>query len=81
MVCDIIYHLFPVLTTAHVYACTACTACTAQVREAQLEQYNYILVVGNEEKEARTVNVRTRDNVVHGMYKVGGSEYCLHATG
>ena len=37
-----------------------------QVREAQLEQYNYILVVGAEEVETRSVNVRSRDNVVHG---------------
>ena len=37
-----------------------------KVREAQLEQYNYILVVGAEEMEQRTVNVRSRDNVVHG---------------
>jgi len=42
----------------------------SQVREAQLAQYNYILVVGELEKEARTVNVRTRDNVVHGMFQV-----------
>lgn len=37
-----------------------------QVREAQLAQYNYILVIGAEEVAARSVNVRTRDNVVHG---------------
>lgn len=36
------------------------------MREAQLAQYNYILVIGAEEMAARTVNVRTRDNVVHG---------------
>ncbi len=41
-----------------------------QVREAQLAQYNYILVVGEQEAAQRTVNVRTRDNVVHGMYHV-----------
>ncbi|GAB4814792.1 hypothetical protein N2152v2_001838 [Parachlorella kessleri] len=41
-----------------------------KVREAQLAQYNYILVVGEAEKEAGTVNVRTRDNHVHGMHKV-----------
>ena len=34
------------------------------MREAQLSQYNYILVVGEEEKAAGTVNVRTRDNQV-----------------
>ena len=37
-----------------------------KVREAQLEQFNYILVVGADEVQARTVNVRSRDNVVHG---------------
>ncbi|PSC73319.1 threonine-tRNA mitochondrial [Micractinium conductrix] len=41
-----------------------------KVREAQLAQYNYILVVGEEEKKAGTVNVRTRDNQVHGMHTV-----------
>lgn len=43
----------------------------AQVREAQLSQYNYILVVGEQESKNRTVNVRTRDNVVHGMFRCG----------
>jgi threonyl-tRNA synthetase len=37
-----------------------------RVRAAQLEKVNYILVVGDKEIEAGTVNVRTRDNVVHG---------------
>eukprot|EP00798_Chlamydomonas_sp_ICE-L_P008892 gene8892-3775_t len=41
-----------------------------KVREAQLSQYNYIFVVGEEEQKATTVNVRTRDNVVHGMHKL-----------
>lgn len=41
-----------------------------KVREAQLAQFNYILVVGEQEREARTVNVRTRDNVVHGMHSL-----------
>ena len=36
------------------------------VREAQVAQYNYILVVGKEEMEKGTVNIRTRDNVVQG---------------
>ena len=36
------------------------------MREAQLGQVNYILVVGEKEMENRTVNVRTRDNKVHG---------------
>ena len=41
-----------------------------KVREAQLEQWNYILVVGEGEKTNGTVNVRTRDNVVHGEHKL-----------
>ena len=40
------------------------------VREAQLAQYNYILVVGAQEAENGTVNVRTRDNAVHGTKSV-----------
>jgi threonyl-tRNA synthetase len=38
-----------------------------KVREAQLAQYNYILVVGADEEAAATVNVRTRDNKVFGQ--------------
>jgi threonyl-tRNA synthetase len=37
-----------------------------KVRDAQLQQYNYILIVGDSEIENNTVNVRTRDEVVHG---------------
>eukprot|EP01098_Paradermamoeba_levis_P002089 TRINITY_DN1247_c0_g1_i1.p1 TRINITY_DN1247_c0_g1~~TRINITY_DN1247_c0_g1_i1.p1 ORF type:complete len:718 (+),score=257.49 TRINITY_DN1247_c0_g1_i1:75-2156(+) len=37
---------------------------------AQLAQYNYILVVGQQEVETHTVNVRTRDNIVHGTQSV-----------
>jgi threonyl-tRNA synthetase len=39
-----------------------------QIREAQLAQFNYILVVGDKEQQAETVNVRTRDNHVHGEH-------------
>ena len=39
-----------------------------KVREAQLEQWNYILVVGDGEQKNGTVNIRTRDNVVHGEH-------------
>ena len=35
-----------------------------KVRNAQLEQFNFILVVGDKEMESNTVNVRTRDNIV-----------------
>lgn len=41
-----------------------------KVRNAQLAQYNFILVVGDEEVNANTVNVRTRDNQVHGAKTV-----------
>lgn len=33
-----------------------------KVREAQLQQYNYILIVGEKEQEAASVNVRHRDD-------------------
>jgi len=41
-----------------------------KVRDAQLQQINYILVVGDNEEKASTVNVRTRDNKVHGEKQV-----------
>ncbi|GBP35773.1 Threonine--tRNA ligase, cytoplasmic [Eumeta japonica] len=41
-----------------------------KVRNAQLAQFNYILVVGDREKTSGTVNVRTRDNKVHGEMSV-----------
>lgn len=37
-----------------------------KIRNAQLAQYNFILVVGEKEKGSGTVNIRTRDNKVHG---------------
>jgi threonyl-tRNA synthetase len=37
-----------------------------RVREAQVAGYNYILVVGDKEQAAQEVNIRTRDNQVHG---------------
>ncbi|KAL1110247.1 hypothetical protein AAG570_008324 [Ranatra chinensis] len=37
-----------------------------KIRNAQVAQYNFILVVGEKERNSNTVNVRTRDNVVHG---------------
>ncbi|MFT4311966.1 MAG: threonine--tRNA ligase [Candidatus Woesearchaeota archaeon] len=45
-----------------------------KVREAQLEQVNYIVVIGDSEVENKTVNIRTRDNVVHGEKTV--DEFC-----
>lgn len=37
-----------------------------KIREAQMAQYNFILVIGKREMETETINVRTRDNQVHG---------------
>jgi threonyl-tRNA synthetase len=33
-----------------------------KIRNSQLAQFNYILVVGHEEVETGTVDIRTRDN-------------------
>ncbi|XP_014215026.1 threonine--tRNA ligase, cytoplasmic isoform X2 [Copidosoma floridanum] len=41
-----------------------------KIRNSQLEQFNFILVVGEKEKAGGTVNVRTRDNKVHGEVEV-----------
>ncbi len=37
-----------------------------KVRNAQMNQFNYMLTVGDKEMENGTVGLRTRDNVVHG---------------
>ncbi|XP_054858826.1 threonine--tRNA ligase 2, cytoplasmic [Eublepharis macularius] len=41
-----------------------------KIRNAQLAQYNFIFVVGEKEKANHAVNVRTRDNKVHGEVSV-----------
>ena len=41
-----------------------------KVRNAQVAQYNYQLVVGEAEVKNGTVNIRTRENVVEGEMKV-----------
>ncbi|MCF7798409.1 threonine--tRNA ligase [Candidatus Woesearchaeota archaeon] len=41
-----------------------------KVRDAQLSQFNYILVVGDKEAEEKTVNVRKRNNEVLGEKKL-----------
>ncbi|KAL0979948.1 hypothetical protein UPYG_G00191940 [Umbra pygmaea] len=46
--------------------CDASCTLNKKIRNAQLAQYNFILVVGEKEKSSETVNVRTRDNKVHG---------------
>lgn len=37
-----------------------------KVRSAQLDQVNYMITIGDQEVEHKTINLRTRDNVVHG---------------
>ncbi len=37
-----------------------------KIREGQMAHYNFILVVGAKEQETNSVNIRTRDNKVHG---------------
>lgn len=41
-----------------------------KIRNAQLAQFNFILVVGEKERSSQTVNVRTRDNKVHGEVSI-----------
>jgi threonyl-tRNA synthetase len=41
-----------------------------KVREAEVNQYNFILVVGQQEIESKGVNVRTRENEVQGNIAV-----------
>jgi threonyl-tRNA synthetase len=41
-----------------------------KVREAQLAQFNFILVVGQQEVDARAVNIRTRENEVQGTVSI-----------
>lgn len=41
-----------------------------KIRDAQLQQYNYILTVGDQEVANKTISLRTRDNVVHGELSI-----------
>ena len=41
-----------------------------KIREAQLQQINYILVIGDKEVEKKSVNIRTRENEVLGERKI-----------
>lgn len=41
-----------------------------KVREAQLAQYNYILIVGEEEATSNSINVRVRDGQLRGQKSV-----------
>ncbi|XP_073443035.1 threonine--tRNA ligase 1, cytoplasmic-like isoform X1 [Dendrobates tinctorius] len=44
-----------------------------KIRNAQLAQYNFIFVVGEKEKVNSAVNVRTRDNKVHGEVSIASA--------
>ncbi|XP_069136771.1 threonine--tRNA ligase 1, cytoplasmic-like [Argopecten irradians] len=46
------------------------TTLNKKVRNCQLSQYNFILVVGEKEVTNKTANVRTRDNKVHGEHTI-----------
>lgn len=41
-----------------------------KIRNAQLGHWNFILVVGEKERAGNTVNIRTRDNKVHGEFTI-----------
>jgi len=41
-----------------------------KIRNGQLAQYNFILVVGEEEEKAHSANVRLRDNSIAGMRSI-----------
>ena len=47
---------------------TSCLLILFQVREAQMAQYNFILVVGQSEMENKTVSVRVRDAEAQQVY-------------
>jgi len=46
------------------------TTMNKRIRNAQLAQYNFILVVGEKEVTAKTANVRTRDNKILGEFSI-----------
>jgi threonyl-tRNA synthetase len=41
-----------------------------KIRNAQLLKVNYMLTIGDKELENKTINLRTRDNIVHGEMKL-----------
>jgi threonyl-tRNA synthetase len=50
----------------HVEVDSASESVSKKVRNAQLDQVNYILTVGDQEAESKTVSLRTRENFVFG---------------
>jgi threonyl-tRNA synthetase len=65
-------HVCQELTAMNLYADVgdARTSIAKQVRNAQIMQYNYILVVGQEEVDKGTVSVRVRDSTSHSVTTV-----------
>lgn len=41
-----------------------------KIRNAQLSQINYMLTIGDKEVENKNINLRTRNNVVHGEFDI-----------
>ena len=66
--CDYAYKVASALKTDDLYVDVTSGNLTIskRVRDCQLQGYNFILVVGDQEVTNNTVNVRTRDNIVHG---------------
>lgn len=54
----------------HVELDAASESVSKKVRNAQLDQVNYILTVGDQEVESKTVSLRTRENFVAGAITV-----------
>lgn len=54
----------------HVELDAASESVSKKVRNAQLDQVNYILTVGDQEVESKTVSLRTRENFVAGAIAV-----------
>ena len=71
-VADYAEHVRRAFHGAHFFAEADLRDMTMQkkVRDAQLNQVNYILVVGDKERENGTVNVRTRANKVKGEHSI-----------
>ena len=63
---EIIFPLEPQDDFGRIAAQTAKQVVIQKVREAEIVKVNYILVVGDREVDAKTVNVRTRDNQILG---------------
>jgi len=61
---DYVLELQKVFRDKHMHVDVDISGNTMQkkIRTGQLQQYNFIFVVGAQEKESRTVNIRNRDD-------------------